>query len=208
MPKVVDHKQFREEILERCFNIFSKKGYSNVSIREIADEAGVSTGTLYHYFNNKENILEELFLHIRRKNFARYRESVECVEKVDDRIKIITEFWKEQIEEYRNLVMLAIDYFRTKAPKKKNRVFHDFTNFYLHALSDTLAIPVKGSAMLFTYLIGLALCSQLIPGIIKPSEHISSLHDILRYLKNSDAHDVNGANRLMNFESFFQEGDS
>ncbi len=208
MPKVVDHDRFREELLERCFSIFSKKGYSNVSIREIARGTGVSTGTLYHYFKNKENILEQLFSYIRQKNFGRYGEMIQGVEKTEDRIKIITEFWKDHIKEYNNLVLLAIDYFRTKSTSKKNRIFHDFTNFYLHALSDTLAIPVKGAAMLFTYLIGLSLSSQLMPGIVKSSEHISLLYDILLYFNTANSPDRDISDRLINFKGFLQEVDS
>lgn len=49
MPKLVDHDHFREKLMESCFSIFSQKGYSKTSIREIAKETETSTGTLYHY---------------------------------------------------------------------------------------------------------------------------------------------------------------
>ena len=57
MPKIVDHDEYRKELLERCFGIFSRKGFSNVTMREIVSEIGVSTGTLYHYFDTKEKII-------------------------------------------------------------------------------------------------------------------------------------------------------
>ncbi len=79
MPKVVDHEKCREELLENCFKIFSKKGYSKVSIREIAKETCLSTGSIYHYFKNKEDILEQMFLYIRKKNFSNYQELIQNV---------------------------------------------------------------------------------------------------------------------------------
>jgi hypothetical protein len=69
--EVVDHDKFREELLENCFKIFSQKGYSKVSIRDIAKETGLSTGSIYHYFKNKADILEQMFSYIRKKNFVK-----------------------------------------------------------------------------------------------------------------------------------------
>ncbi len=54
MPKRVDHKQMREDLVERSIELFARWGYATLSIRTIATELGVSTGTLYHYFPNKQ----------------------------------------------------------------------------------------------------------------------------------------------------------
>lgn len=40
-----------------CIKLFSRYGYAGVSIKQIADEAGLSKGSLYHYFSSKEEIL-------------------------------------------------------------------------------------------------------------------------------------------------------
>ncbi|MEG3849438.1 TetR/AcrR family transcriptional regulator [Microcoleus sp. herbarium19] len=60
MPKIVDHDRYRKELINKCFDIFAEKGYSSVTMREIASEIGVSTGTLYHYFPSKESLFEQL----------------------------------------------------------------------------------------------------------------------------------------------------
>jgi AcrR family transcriptional regulator len=178
MPKIVDHDHTREKLLDSCFHIFSQKGYSNVSIREIAKEAGTSTGTLYHYFRNKEDILEQLFVYIRKKNFNRYLNMIEGVETAEERLELITGFWKDHIEEYQHLILLAIDYMRAKPGEETTSGFHDFMEFYVHALSDTLNIPAQTAKMLVTYLMGLVLTSLLVPG--RTDEQIDVLHDLLR----------------------------
>ena len=61
MPKIVDHDAYREELVLRYFDIFAKRGYADVTMREIASTLGVSTGTLYHYFPTKKSILEHMF---------------------------------------------------------------------------------------------------------------------------------------------------
>lgn len=60
MPKIVDHELYRKQLLNQCFEIFAEKGYSSVTMREIASEIGVSTGTLYHYFPSKESLFDQL----------------------------------------------------------------------------------------------------------------------------------------------------
>ena len=60
MPKIVDRELYRKELLNKSFELFAEKGYSSVTMREIASGIGVSTGTLYHYFPSKETLFEQL----------------------------------------------------------------------------------------------------------------------------------------------------
>ena len=47
-------------ILKAAGNLFSKKGYDSVTMREIAKEAGCSHTTIYLYFKDKEMLLHQL----------------------------------------------------------------------------------------------------------------------------------------------------
>ncbi|WP_306602293.1 TetR/AcrR family transcriptional regulator [Geothrix sp. 21YS21S-2] len=47
-------------ILEAALRLFSKQGYRGTSIREIAAEAGLSTGNVYHHFPDKETLFTTL----------------------------------------------------------------------------------------------------------------------------------------------------
>lgn len=50
----MDHELYRKELVERCVALFAAEGYQALTMRKIAAALGVSTGTLYHYFPNKE----------------------------------------------------------------------------------------------------------------------------------------------------------
>lgn len=50
----------RAEILQTALRLFSEKGYHNVSMHDIAKEAEFGMGTLYKYFNNKEELYKAL----------------------------------------------------------------------------------------------------------------------------------------------------
>ncbi|TCJ28355.1 TetR/AcrR family transcriptional regulator [Nocardioides jejuensis] len=57
MPKVVDHDERRRELVAATMRVVERLGLEGVTIREIASEAGYSTGVLAHYFTNKADIL-------------------------------------------------------------------------------------------------------------------------------------------------------
>lgn len=50
----------RGEMLATALDLFSKKGYSNVSMQEIAEKAEFAVGTLYKFFRNKEDLYKAL----------------------------------------------------------------------------------------------------------------------------------------------------
>lgn len=57
MPKVVDHQERRLAFAEAAFRVIAKRGLANVTVREIAREAGFTTGALVHYFKSKDQVL-------------------------------------------------------------------------------------------------------------------------------------------------------
>ena len=52
----------REEILLSGLDIFIRKGYTAAKIQDIAQMAGISVGLMFHYFQSKEKLYEELIL--------------------------------------------------------------------------------------------------------------------------------------------------
>ncbi len=58
--KVVQYEP-RQDILDATLRLFSCKGYFGTSMQDIRKEAGVSIGSIYHYFKNKEEIATALY---------------------------------------------------------------------------------------------------------------------------------------------------
>jgi AcrR family transcriptional regulator len=50
----------RERILASAAELFARKGVSATTVREIADEVGILSGSLYHHFESKEAIVDEI----------------------------------------------------------------------------------------------------------------------------------------------------
>jgi len=64
MPKVFPgyRKEAKSRIIKATVGLFSKKGYHDTTMEDIANELGVSRSAIYLYFESKEAILQEIFL--------------------------------------------------------------------------------------------------------------------------------------------------
>ncbi|HEV2723937.1 MAG TPA: TetR/AcrR family transcriptional regulator [Thermoleophilaceae bacterium] len=52
----------RRLILDAAITVFARQGFHHCRVSDVADEAGVAYGLVYHYFDSKEEMLNELFL--------------------------------------------------------------------------------------------------------------------------------------------------
>ena len=51
----------KEKIFNVSLDLFSKKGYDSVSLREIAEEVGIKKSSIYSHYSSKEAILMDIF---------------------------------------------------------------------------------------------------------------------------------------------------
>jgi TetR/AcrR family transcriptional regulator, fatty acid metabolism regulator protein len=52
----------RRQILDAAVRVFARQGFNGCRVSDIADEAGVAYGLVYHYFRSKDEVLDTLFL--------------------------------------------------------------------------------------------------------------------------------------------------
>lgn len=58
-------KTKREKILEAALEMFVNNGFESSPTSKIAKQAGVATGTLFHYFKTKDELINELYLEVK-----------------------------------------------------------------------------------------------------------------------------------------------
>lgn len=61
MPKIVDHERRREEVAEAAWRVIEREGPGGAGLREIAREAGCTTGVVTHYFRDKRELMAFAF---------------------------------------------------------------------------------------------------------------------------------------------------
>jgi AcrR family transcriptional regulator len=76
----IAQEEKRRLILDAAVRVFARRGYHTCRVGEIAEEAGVAHGLLYHYFSSKEEVLETVF----RDTWAEVLEAFAAVEGSDE----------------------------------------------------------------------------------------------------------------------------
>ncbi len=64
----------RQELLAIAGRLFAERGFRNTTVRDIADAAGILSGSLYHHFDSKESMVDELLDTFQQQLFAQYDE--------------------------------------------------------------------------------------------------------------------------------------
>jgi AcrR family transcriptional regulator len=102
-------KDSREKILEAALKIFSEYGYKGASIRMIANNARISTGGLYLYFRNKE----DLYMTLMKKRFGDLVGLTrEAIRDTDDPVQAVIKFINVHLEYVKNHKDLIITHGR------------------------------------------------------------------------------------------------
>ena len=68
----VDTASRRDELLQIAAGLFAEKGFKNTTVRDIADAAGILSGSLYHHFDSKESMVDEILRSFQEELFGKY----------------------------------------------------------------------------------------------------------------------------------------
>src|SRR6266511_5410259 len=97
----------RERILRAAVDVFAQSGYFNAKVSEIAKAAGVADGTIYLYFDGKEDLLITIF----REHTRSYLESLErdlaTISRPEDRIRVAIRHHLETLGRDRALAVVS-----------------------------------------------------------------------------------------------------
>jgi AcrR family transcriptional regulator len=80
-------KEKKQKIMEAALKLFVEKGFHGTSTAEIARTAGVATGTLFHYFHTKEELINSLYLYTKESMFSQMKEHFEADKSLKENLK-------------------------------------------------------------------------------------------------------------------------
>jgi TetR/AcrR family transcriptional regulator len=135
--------QQRDEILQNALRLFSEKSYPNVSMADIAREAEFGMGTLYKFFNSKEDLYRALIVRMAQKW---HQTVLQAVEQEGDPVRAI----EKCITIHRQLFFENLPFVRLFYSSTHIHVgpvsepdLHDYRNEYLKKLASIFERGIK-----------------------------------------------------------------
>lgn len=139
----------RDRILRAAVDVFAQNGYFNAKVSEIAKTAGVADGTIYLYFDGKEDLLLTIFREHTRSFLLSLQSQLTSVSRPEDRIraairhhldtlgrdrplaivsqvelrhslKFMSLFSHEEVAEYLNLLRKIVEHGQTEGVFRRN----------------------------------------------------------------------------------------
>jgi len=120
-PKVGIAPKRRAEIIEATFFCIALKGYSRITMQDIADSAGVSKGVIHYYFRNKEELFLSVFEKLAGDLDVHIAGKVERAKTPTEKIRAIIGAVFEKIQENKKFQVVLLDFWAhsTKNPTLK-----------------------------------------------------------------------------------------
>lgn len=122
MLSIEKRHEKRRRIAKSTCDLFIEKGYSNITISQLAKVAGIGKGTIYEYFQNKEDIIFELMA---------------CLQEEYD--IVLHEKLKEEVSAKQKLLFLC-DIFLSddKTVQVQRKIYKEFLSIYINEKTDEM----------------------------------------------------------------------
>ena len=188
MPKIVDRDLYRKELLGKCFDLFASKGYASITMREIAQKLGVSTGTLYHYFPSKEALFEQLVEELYQQDMVRVAAELEKASSLAERIEAAFDFIAKNEDYLLKQMLISMDFYQQQGREKvrQNQVFKRIGERARSEIANLLGIEDTNLVIFVLALIDGLILARLYHGetLSLASQGVLLKNMIMAYLKN------------------------
>lgn len=142
-----------QKILIAAFECISSKGYANVSLRDIADDAGVVLSQLNYYYKNKEGLLIEVIKMMKEKYLLEVEDHLKNGTTPTEKISNLIKYYQQVLEENPKLFRLLYDFTSMAlwSPTFNNilcSLFEDISNLIEKYVLNS--IPIKSNLRGYT----------------------------------------------------------
>jgi len=128
MPKRKGEKY--DAIIEAAVKVFAKHGYYGARVTKIAREAGVADGTIYLYFENKEDILISLFKEKMGQFISRVSRELSHQPDAEEQLRILVKSHFSHLAADRDLAVVTQIELRQSDPKIRQGIFQPLKKYF------------------------------------------------------------------------------
>ena len=106
----VDRQSQSEKILSAAYGCISTRGYANVSLRDIADEAGVALSQLHYYYKSKEGLFKEVVQLTIEKYLREVEHALKNGGTLEERVASLIDYFRKMLRHNPELFRLLYDF--------------------------------------------------------------------------------------------------
>lgn len=135
-PQEGRHEQSekRRLILQAAEKVFDAKGYADTTVDEVAAEAGISKGSIYNYFKNKEDLFHQVFAAAMASSEADVGKLVEQGS-ARQKLEKVLDYWYGQLEFIKRIARLVLEFWATAARDKQGDFSRNMRDGYSRHIS-------------------------------------------------------------------------
>jgi TetR/AcrR family acrAB operon transcriptional repressor len=134
--------QRREEIFEAALSCFNLNGYHQTTIDEIAAQAGISKGGIYHHFKSKKDLVIELFRNRVNRYFEYLTEQVRGAADAAQGLNVLVERSGEIFKEYEPVLRFCLEFVAMSSREPEFR--EEVAAMYRHRVATVSALIQEG----------------------------------------------------------------
>ena len=144
MAKIVDKEKKRKQIALCCKELIVKNPINNITVSELAKAANIGKGTVYEYFENKEEIVFELTDTLIQQHLFDINEKLLQAKNIKEKIEILSSFYyDEESYELREIYKKFIAISITDNNKDVKEFQKEATKIYLEKFMEILDEAIK-----------------------------------------------------------------
>ena len=136
-------EQRREEIFEAALCCFNRNGYYQTSIDEIAAQAGISKGGIYHHFKSKKELVIELFRNRVNRYFEYLTGQVHGASDAAQGLNVLVEKSGEIFKEHEPVLRFCLEFVAMSSREPEFR--EEVAAMYRHRVATVSALIEEGT---------------------------------------------------------------
>jgi len=135
-----NNNEASQKILSAAFKCISTKGSANVSLREIADEAGVALSQLNYYYDNRERLFAAVLQAMKQEYLSQVRTEMATLGTLKEKVHFLIRFNQGLLQTNQHLYRAFLDFFGLAMWSKS---FKKEMNGFLHDISTVLSDQIE-----------------------------------------------------------------
>lgn len=140
MPRPHMPKERTTQILDAAMTVFAREGFDKARMDSIAEESGLSKGTLYLYFESKDHLISALLERFFTATLHDSQQLLDADAPVADRLLLLTNALAAETEQMSALVSIGFEFYSIAARQASVRTF---LRTYFHQYTDLLETLIQ-----------------------------------------------------------------